>query len=218
MIIYSLVLTVIGGALIFLVSKIIAKKSTGGQSEEISLIEAEIEQITKELEGLLGASERVYSKGQLNSITQQLIDKASQIETEHARLLALEKTLEELQNNVEARESKHQEMKSTKEEDEIAVEEFLERYPLVSDEAISLEQQIAQHMKHIDKTLEDPGIARELRPVLTQAQEALQTAGSSLRTQLMEFQSTKERLDGLQGQHRDLEDEYTKLVEQQLGG
>jgi hypothetical protein len=38
-----------------------------------------------------------------------------------------------------------------------------------------------------------------------------------LRDLIIDYQGLNERLDNLKGQHADLENEYTKLVEQQLG-
>ena len=46
---------------------------------------------------------------------------------------------------------------------------------------------------------------------------ALSDGGALLRDLITEYQSVNERLDMLRIQHEDLEEEYTKLVEQQLG-
>jgi uncharacterized protein YoxC len=218
MIFFALLLSGICAAVAFVAFRVFMKQSSGSTSEERKTLEAEIEAVTTELAGLLENTDQVYSRGQLEQLTQQVCEKASFIEQENTRLLDLEKRLEELQTNVEGRESTHQEMKTSKEEDELLVEEFISNYPVMSDEAISLEQQIAQHMKHIDKGVEDLSASDDIRPLLLQVQETLQLAGALMRSELMEYQSTKERLDGLQGQHGDLEDEYTRLVEQQLGG
>jgi predicted nucleic acid-binding Zn-ribbon protein len=47
--------------------------------------------------------------------------------------------------------------------------------------------------------------------------DTLSSASSRLRDLIIDYQGLNERLDNLKGQHADLENEYTKLVEQQLG-
>jgi predicted nuclease with TOPRIM domain len=48
-------------------------------------------------------------------------------------------------------------------------------------------------------------------------QSTVEEAGARLRDLLMEYQTVNERLNMLRQQHSDLEEEYTRLVEQQLG-
>jgi predicted nuclease with TOPRIM domain len=55
------------------------------------------------------------------------------------------------------------------------------------------------------------------RAVLEELNNALISAGSRLRELLTEYSSVNQRIQALQQQLKDLEDEYTKLVEQQLG-
>ena len=60
-------------------------------------------------------------------------------------------------------------------------------------------------------------LTAEQQQVLEELSNTLTEAGSRMRDLLTDYAMVKERLDGLNGQHHDLEEEYTRLVEQQLG-
>jgi predicted nuclease with TOPRIM domain len=72
-------------------------------------------------------------------------------------------------------------------------------------------------MKSLDAILSELNLTQDQRKHLSDLSETLTSAGGRLRELLTEYQTVKERLDMLTQQHADLEEEYTKLVEQQLG-
>jgi archaellum component FlaC len=54
--------------------------------------------------------------------------------------------------------------------------------------------------------------------VFSELSNALTSASAQLRDVIVDYQNAYERLESLRSQHKDLESEYSKLVEQQLGG
>ena len=82
---------------------------------------------------------------------------------------------------------------------------------------MQLEQQLANSMKNLDQLMNDVQLSETQRALLDDLSSALSGAGERMRDLLTEYNTVHERLELLQQQHRDLEDEYTRLVEQQLG-
>ena len=74
-----------------------------------------------------------------------------------------------------------------------------------------------QIQKSLDNIMAELELTEDQRGLLDELSKALTSAGSNLRDLLMEYEAVKTRLENLRQQHLDLEEEYTKLVEQQLG-
>ena len=81
----------------------------------------------------------------------------------------------------------------------------------------SLEQELAASLKELDALVVDVPMTPDQRTVFQELLNALTAAGSRLRDLITDYQAVQERLESLKLQHNDLEDEYTRLVEQQLG-
>lgn len=217
MIIVAIVTAAIGvgailGALRYLRSQ--AAQSVGAKRDDLT---EQINTLTKEIEELLKYSNSFISQGQFNAINTKLMEVQEAFEQEKLNLAELEKRLGVAQEDVEAKESQQQELKTSKEEDEIKLDELLGAYQQISDEAIALEQQLAESMKNLDEIMETAPLNDDQKAVLGELSEVLSTAGSTLRNLITEYQTVNERLELLKEQHEDLEEEYTKLVEQQLG-
>jgi chromosome segregation ATPase len=142
---------------------------------------------------------------------------AADLENEKATLVTVEKKLASAQKEVEAKEFQQQEVKAAKEEDENKLAELLSNFKDLSSESIELEQKLAQSMKNLDKILSEINVTEDQRAVLNNLNDSLTSAGSLLRELITESEMVNERLKVLKEQHSDLEEEYTRLVEQQLG-
>jgi uncharacterized coiled-coil protein SlyX len=64
--------------------------------------------------------------------------------------------------------------------------------------------------------VENPMTADQ-RALFQELSNALTAASAQLRDVIVDYQAVYERLDALRSQHADLEKEYTKLVDLQLG-
>ena len=203
---------VFGGAFVFI------KKKMGGSStgSRTGLI-AEITALTNELDGLKRFERSYAGSGQLTGLKERIERLDIELTGESETLRGVEAKLQEAQKVVEGKESQQQEIKSVKLKDEIMLQDLLSRYDDISGESIALEQKLAQSMKNLDSMLSELTLTQDQRALLTDLSNGLTAAGERLRELLTEYQTVKDRLDMLTQQHADLEQEYTKLVEQQLG-
>ncbi len=188
--------------------------SGGSEKKEIS---QKIHALDQEIKELLKYSSSYASKGQFDTLVDMVNNVRAELEGEKGSLKSIEQKLDQAQKDVETKEYQQQEMKSAKEEDEKKLTDLLGSYEQVSSESVNLEQKLAQSLKNLDSIMAELTLSDNQRSVLEDLSNALTTAGSLLRELITENNSVNERITMLKEQHDDLEDEYTRLVEQQLG-
>lgn len=212
-------LIVLGACVVVLIGGfVVAKKQImGSDGAERDGIIAEINKLHDALEELATYKDSYVSAGQFKAITDRLNDLQRDLKKEKDSLVAIEQKLTTSQKQVETKETQQQEIKSSKAEDEAKVEELLATYQDAANESVLLEQKLASSMKNLDELLNEASLSPVQKGQIVDLQNALSAAGATLRDLIMEAQQTNERLDGLKQQHVDLEEEYTKLVEKQLG-
>jgi chromosome segregation ATPase len=193
------------------------KKSGAGRQKERAAMLQSFQDESKKAEELSKLAPRFVSKAQYEYLVTQLGQEEGNLEREKENLKTIEAKLDTAQVTVEQKESHQQELKSSKEEDEARITEIMERYAQISSESISLEQRLATSLKNLDKMLTEVQMSADQRAAFDELSSALTNAGARLRDLLTEYQTVHERLEMLRQQHEDLEMEYTKLVEQQLG-
>ena len=139
------------------------------------------------------------------------------LESQRQTLKAIESKLAQAQKQIEEKEAYHQDLKTAKADEESKLKALLERYSTLSSEAIALEQQVAQSMKDLDSLMSTASLSPEQKAVFTSLSENLEAAGNRLRDLITEYETVHGRLKTLSDQLADLENEYTRLIEQQLG-
>jgi chromosome segregation ATPase len=184
---------------------------------EVSALLKEINDITANLEELIKYAPAYVGKKQLQNIEQQLTQETTQLQKEKERLKEVETKLESAQRLVEEKESQQHETKAMQESDEQKLRDLLASYTQISDEAMNLEKRLAASLKNLETIIAEVKMTEDQKAVLTTLLNTLTEGGGQLRELITEYQMVKERLELLQQQHHDLEEEYTKLVEQQLG-
>jgi chromosome segregation ATPase len=202
----------VGGVLGFLKAK-----SDGGLGLAVEELKKNMTPIDAKLEEFLKLDRASASKLQYDAVQAQTAELTEALRTQRASLEEIEKRLEVAQKEVEVKEQAQQEIKSSKEEDEIKLGQLLAAYGDMSSESVLLEQQLAQSLKNLDALMSEATLTDDQRAVLSDLSTAMTNAGGRLRELYSDYQAVKERLESLKAQHADLEDEYTKLVEQQLG-
>jgi chromosome segregation ATPase len=206
------------GALIIFGAIFAAKKLSGGASSEaIEAFSVEAKQLEDEIRATMSRGVAFASKSQIDSVENQNRDFSENLEKQKGLLKEIEQKLETAQKDVETKESIQQEMKSAKEEDEAKLIEITARFNNVKSDSVSLEQELSTSLKSLDAMMNEVPMTADQRAVFQELSNAITSASSRLRDLITDYQSVNERLDNLKLQHQDLEDEYTKLVEQQLG-
>lgn len=213
----SILCVAITAVVLFGASVFLKKKSIGSSGGELATIVANVEETTGKIQGLVSRFDSAASSAQLETINKQLEGVLAEIAAERQRLKDIETRLESAQKAVEAKETAQQEVKAAKSEDERKLEDLLASYTTISEESILLEQQLASSLKNLDRIMEEVELTADQKSLLNDLSNALSSAGSRLRELLTEYEKVNERLLTLKTQHTQLEEEYTKLVEQQLG-
>ncbi len=184
---------------------------------EVKTLHGEITDVTHKLFELKSFAPAYIGKKQLQSVDSLLAQDTGNLQKEKEHLKEVEVKLEAAQKLVEAKESQQQETKTTKDTDEQKLHELLSHYTQISDDAMMLERSLAQSLKNLESIIAEVTMTEDQKAVLNLLLETLTEGGGRLRELIPEYQTVKERLEMLEQQHNDLDEEYTKLVEQQLG-
>lgn len=215
--IIALVIALISSSAVFggiVVLKKIASSSSGDKEVELT---DRIESLNDRIAEILEQSKDLFSKKQVDKITGQIKEISSNLESQKNTLKQVEQRLDVAQKTIEEKEQYHQSLKASKAEDEEKLTDLLARYEDIAAESISLEQQLAASLKNLDLMLSELDLSQDQKAVIQELQEALTAGGSQLRELYVEYEGVKGRIDTLNAQLEDLETEYTRLVEQQLG-
>lgn len=205
-------------ALIVFGAFFLLKSQIGGSSKAQSeALSAEIAEISSRTIQLLDGCESHVSAAQLAAIEKELEEIQTSISSQKSLLQEVDSKLNVAQKKIEEKEVHHQEMKTSKVEDEVKLAELMAAFATNSSESLGLEQRLAMSLKNIDEFLSTIELTPDQRNLLEDLSKALSSAGSRLRDLITEYETVRNRLATLQSQLQDLEDEYTRLVEQQLG-
>lgn len=216
--ILSTIAAIILSSAIFYAAYFMLKKKTGGTlTQDIEQRAGAIKQVRERTSEILAAAANLGSKAHYENLVLKLEETKTNLQKERDNLKQVEAKLDNVQKTVEGKEAEHQEMKTTKEENEGKLAELLSQYETISAESIELEQQLAESMKSLDSIMESLPADDNQKAILQELSDTLTNSGSRMRDLLTEYNMVKERLDALSQQHSDLEEEYTRLVEQQLG-
>lgn len=198
---------------VFYIKKIILKAH---DTTSLKVVE-DIKVLEEKLKHNIQDGENLVSKLQLKTLSERLDKLATELESAKQGLTEIENKLDESQATVEKKESQQQDLKSTTAEDEAKINELLSSYQGLADEATHLEQQLGNALKNIDEILNNNSLNADQQNIIQALDDSLTSAGSLLRDLIFEHNSLNNHLRQLAQQQTDLEDEYTRLVEHQLG-
>ncbi|RME61869.1 MAG: hypothetical protein D6780_00835 [Candidatus Dadabacteria bacterium] len=190
---------------------------SSGEQERQELID-KITALDNRLRELIQYKDSYLSKEQFLFLSEKAKALTEQLELEKKKLKELEEKLAKAQKSVEEKEAEQQELKTISPELEIKVEEWLTKTKNRSSELESFEQEVARVMGEFDKVKGEAGSVGDAEAVFETISETLSQAGELMRNLIIEYQSLRERLELLVEQQKDLEEEYTNLVEKHLGG
>lgn len=192
-------------------------KLTGGVAKALSDGEADVRKIHSDFENIVNGVDDLVSEAQLENVQKQ--HEAAQVafDAQKKLLKDIEDKLGKAQKDIEVKEAHHQDVKTSKAEDEAKLQALLQRHQALANEAISLEQELATSLKDLDSLMSSIPMTDSQKAAFALLSETLTESGSRLRDLLTEYKTVNDRLEGLQAQLLDLETEYTRLIEQQLG-
>ncbi len=190
--------------------------SEGESDEELAQLREESRVLETKIIDLLSGEQDLVSKDQLAALQRKSAEYKTAVESQRRDRLELEQKLTSAHADVIAREAAHQEIKASKQDDEVALQSVMANYNDISTESVSLERRLAESLKTIDKMSTEIAMTEDQRAVFEALSSSLTNASAQLRDVIVAHQSVYERLETLRSQYTDLEAEYIKLVELQL--
>lgn len=198
----------------------IAGRRFGFQANDVeaAAIREESKQLEEKLVATLGESDRLASKAQREFLAQHCTMLAAEIAEQSARFNALSEQVDRTRIDVDARESEQQNLRAMTEVDEAAINLTMTRYSEFSTESISLEQRLAESLRVLDTMATEVQMPPDLKAAFTEISNSLTQTSAQLRDVIIDYQGAHERLKTFIARFTDLENEYSRLVEQQLAG
>lgn len=193
------------------------KLSQGASDEAIADLRAESEKLENEMVGLLSNVDHFASKGQIETLLAQAQKFVAALEEQREKLHDTEARLVRAQEEVIKRELSQQEIKTARQEDEKKLVEVMANYQDFSSQSVTLEHKLAQTLRTLDAMILENPMSADQRALFQELSNALTNASAQLRDVIVDYQAVHERLEALRSQYADLEKEYTKLVDLQLG-
>jgi chromosome segregation ATPase len=191
--------------------------SRGASDEAIAGLRSEAEALEGQMINLLSDINQQASKGQIQTLVAQTEKFIAALKEQHEKLQETEARLAKAQQEVIGRELSQQEIKTARQEDEQKLVEVMSNYQDFSSQSVALEHKLAQTLRSLDAMIAENPLNADQRALFQELSNALTTASAQLRDVIVDYQAVFERLEALRGQYADLEKEYTKLVDLQLG-
>jgi chromosome segregation ATPase len=185
---------------------------------ESSALREEAQSLETQLIEVLSEQQKFASKGQIQSLISQRQNFLSSAQEQRALLTSMVERLDKARADVQRREAEQQEIRAMRDEDEKVIVQLTSNYTQFSHESVTLEHTLAESLKTLDAMSSEIKMTPDQQAVIQELSNALTSASAQLRDVIVDYQNAHERLESLRLQHRDLENEYTKLVEQQLAG
>jgi chromosome segregation ATPase len=185
-------------------------------NEDAAKIREESRDLETKLIDTLSNVESLASKAQVNFLRQQCEAFRRAIGEHEQSLEGLTERVETIRQEVVQREDRQQELRAMREEDQVAITHALTRYTEFSTESLSLEQKLAESLRTLDAMAGEIKMTTDQKAIFTELSNALTQASAQLRDVIIDYQNANERLANLRSRFNDLENEYSKLVEQQL--
>jgi chromosome segregation ATPase len=194
-------------------------KRTGfkASDQDMAVLREDARNLEQNLVAALGDNERFASKGQIQHLAKQTDDFLDASSKQQEILLELTEKIDAIRSDVQRREAEQQELRALKVEDEAKIAQVLASYNESSTESVALEQRLAESLRSLDTMSGEIKMSADQRAVFQELSNALTAASAQLRDVIVDYQNANERLEGLRARFSDLEKEYSRLIEQQLG-
>jgi chromosome segregation ATPase len=157
------------------------------------------------------------SERELAKAERELREVQSEIDRERETLKRIETTLAGAQAEVEQKETEYQNLKVSKKADEERIAAMHVNFEHIELESTELERTLAESLSDLNDIISNLEEHNQLREVLENLSHTASDQSKLARELHLEYRAVSERVAAVAQQQKDLEDEYTRLVEKQLG-
>ncbi len=212
----GLLFGLLSGGAIFGALFLIKGHLAAGVGNKKATLKSEIGNIDQALGDLGKQADKLVSKAQLESARKIREDAAKELEQTKQTLSEAEKKLEDAQKNVVVKESRQQELKVSKGDEEAKIAEMTSMHATLGSESLGLEQELADSIKQLDSLQGEVELTEKQKAAFDKLSEVLASSAERMRELVTEYDTTYQKVQELMEQYNSLEEEYTRLVEQQL--
>jgi chromosome segregation ATPase len=215
----SIILGIIFTSVLFGLTRFFNKKKGGaGTGSQIKESQDKIQQLDQSIESGLTYSEQMIPLEKLKLREQEIAELANQLSREREKLEKLDKQVESLQDTVETEETAHNELKKGKEEAAELAEEIRQNKNRLESEYEQLESELNKSLTEINTLSGEVELTAEQQAACDRVHSTLQNSILQLKTLSEIYSQASTRFSNLENQYLELEAEFTKLVEKELGG
>ncbi len=219
---YSVISAIICSGILFAILnfgvKRLSKQNSSGAAEQGEDLQEKIVEITGAVDEAVASFSPLLSADALEEIEQTKAEFDSKLNEVKGKLSTLEKSLSAKQKDVDKAESSHNDLKRSKEAAAILADELKEAKDRLESEHKTLEEELTKSLSQLEVLSSELNLNPEAEAGITKIQNALENSRAHLKNLIQIYSQGSNRFINLQGQYRDLEKEFTKLVEKELTG
>jgi chromosome segregation ATPase len=215
-IIMAVIVGILSGSAALAVAFFIKRKANYGIGQERKDLKISLAGIDQDLLSLTKESEKLISRRQLEGIRKRRLTLSQEMDTAKNLAIEIEEKVRAAQKAIKEKESSQSKLKAVKVGEENKIAEIITTYEALNGESIDLERKLAESMKQLDSLEGEAQLTEKQKEALAKLSEVLSSAGERMRELITEYDTINKRILELQQQYLDLEDEFKRLVEQQL--
>ena len=200
---------------------LLLRRDLTGSNTPISLDNStfkELSDLNEEIRSTIPDPNLVVSQLDLSAIDDKYQQLKKEQELERETLKKIEATLEGAQKEVEQKELEQQDFKISQKDEEQRTENLRIQFEKIQQETIQLEQNLSESLQDLQNIINELEEGSKVRMALEELSRSLEEAMQLLRELYLEYKVVNERVQMITRQQGELEEEYTRLVEQQLAG
>lgn len=215
----TIVLGIVFSGIVFALMKYFQKKKEStGSGENMVGIEGEIQSMSDTIERGLSYCRDMIPYSKLKSRKADIERFNQQLSEERGKLEKLDKQVESLQGTIEVEESSHNELKKGKEEAGELAEQLRMNKDQLEGEYTRLEAELSRSLTEVSALSSEIEMTSDQKIACDKVQAGLENARLQLSTLADIYTQASTRFTNLENQYQELEGEFTKLVEKELGG
>ncbi|MCB0346542.1 MAG: hypothetical protein KDD66_15595 [Bdellovibrionales bacterium] len=217
----SIALVVAGGmatGAILVASKYLRGNLTKAAQADIDATKAKVAKIDRALEAAFSVIETMVPYDDVLSQQKEISGFEERLAKEKEALGKLEGSLAQSQDEVDQKESKHNELKMGRENSAKIADELKANRDRLIDETEALESQVSDAQTHLASLKGSTNLTKDQKAGVEEIASGLEKSKNHLSELKEVFEQASNRFVNLQAQYSQLELEYRNLVEKQLSG
>ena len=217
-VVIALVCCLILGAALFFGTKVLSRQQSSGAAGQIEEIDKKISVINSSIDNAIKKFEHLVSADELEQLDSAKDQLNKTLQEVQSKLHNLENALASKQKEVDAAESSHNDLKRSKEAAAVLADDLKATKAKLESEHKALETELNQSLSQLQALSSELHINPQAEAGINKIKNSLSNSQIQLKTLIQIYQQGSTRFVNLQEQYKDLEKEFTKLVEKELSG